>query len=189
MDDGFSRSLDDWTAYFALMGGAAATLLGLLFVAVSLRLNIFHQRAVADVRDFAALTMGTFLAAMAVAGAALAPHEQRTYLVLALLVIGVAGMLAMALIARVSFALSRAATGPDAPNPLGRWKVKPYALLAAGPYAAVIVAALLLWREHPYGLGWLAISEGWLLGAGTLTAWILLAHAGLEGGTPPSDPP
>ena len=61
MDDAFSQALADWTAFYALMGGAAATLLGLLFVAVSVRLNIFHQREVADVRDFAAFTFGTSL--------------------------------------------------------------------------------------------------------------------------------
>jgi hypothetical protein len=71
MDDAFSQALAEWTAFYALMGGAAATLLGLLFVAVSVRLNIFHQREVADVRDFAAFTFGTFLVAIAVAGFAL----------------------------------------------------------------------------------------------------------------------
>ena len=65
MDNAFSQALAEWTAFYALMGGAAATLLGLLFVAVSLRLNIFHQRQVADVRDFAAFTFGTFLVAIA----------------------------------------------------------------------------------------------------------------------------
>ena len=46
MNGAFADALDQWTTYFALMGGAAATLLGLLFVAVSLRLNIFHRREV-----------------------------------------------------------------------------------------------------------------------------------------------
>src|SRR5215212_11388860 len=31
MDNAFSQALADWTAFYALMGGAAATLLGLLF--------------------------------------------------------------------------------------------------------------------------------------------------------------
>ena len=73
MDDAFAQALAEWTAFYALMGGAAATLLGLLFVAVSVRLNIFHQRQVADVRDFAAFTFGTFLVAIAVAGLAHCP--------------------------------------------------------------------------------------------------------------------
>jgi hypothetical protein len=77
MDNAFSQALAEWTASYALMGGAAATLLGLLFVAVSVRLNIFHQHEVADVRDFAEFTFGTFLVAIAVAGFAIAPHAHR----------------------------------------------------------------------------------------------------------------
>jgi hypothetical protein len=185
MDEGFARALDEWTGYFALMGGAAATLLGLLFVAVSLRLNIFHQREVADVRDYAALTFGTFLAAMAVAGAALAPHEQRTVLALALLVIGVTGLLVLIRILRLTITLNREASGPDATASPHRWRGWTYALVAAGAYAAVIAAALLLWLAHPDALGWLAIAEGWLLGAGTVAAWILLSHAGSIGDQEP----
>jgi hypothetical protein len=36
-------------------------LIGLLFVALSLRLSIFPQRAPADIRDFALLTFANFL--------------------------------------------------------------------------------------------------------------------------------
>jgi len=99
MDDAFSQALDDWTAFYALMGGAAATLLGLLFVAVSVRLNIFHQREVADVRDFAAFTFGTFLVAIAVAGFAIAPHAHRFTLALSLLLVSLAAFVAIAGIA------------------------------------------------------------------------------------------
>jgi hypothetical protein len=190
MENGFARALDEWTGYFALMGGAAATLLGLLFVAVSLRLNIFHEREVADVRDYAALTLGTYLAALAVAGAALAPHEQRTILALALLVIGVTGLLALTRILRLTIVLDRDASRPGAPAPPNRFRGLAYALLAAGAYVAVIAAALLLWAAHPDALGWLAIAEGWLLGAGTIAAWLLLSHAGnVEVEAPATSPP
>jgi O-antigen/teichoic acid export membrane protein len=99
MDDAFSQALADWTAFYALMGVAAATLLGLLFVAVSVRLNIFHQREVADVRDFAAFTFGTFLVAIAVAGFAIAPHAHRFTLALSLLLVSLAAFVAIAGIA------------------------------------------------------------------------------------------
>src|SRR5215213_6983992 len=99
MDNAFSQSLTEWTAFYALMGGAAATLLGLLFVAVSVRLNIFHQRQVADIRDFAAFTFGTFLVAIAVAGLALAPHAHRFTLALSLLLVSLAAFVAIAGIA------------------------------------------------------------------------------------------
>ena len=95
MDQPFAQALTDWTAYYALTGGAAATLLGLLFVAVSLRLNIFHQLNVRDIRDFAAFTLATFLVAIVVSGVTLAPHGQRGTIALLLLLIGLGGLIAV----------------------------------------------------------------------------------------------
>src|SRR5829696_3024434 len=95
MDGTFAQALVEWTGFYTLMGGAAATLLGLLFVAVSMRLNIFHQSEVADVRDFAAFTFGTFLVAIAVAGLAIAPHAHRFTLALSLLLIGIVALFAI----------------------------------------------------------------------------------------------
>ena len=144
MDDTFSNALNEWTAYYALMGGAAATLLGLLFVAVSLRLNIFHQRNVADVRDFAALTFGTFLVALVVAGLALSPHERQARLAQLLLVVGIIGVLAIALIARTWVRLNLPATtaGPGFTSSATRGWV--FMLGMAAPYPGLIVVAVLL---------------------------------------------
>ena len=111
MDEAFAQALVEWSGFYTLMGSAAATLLGLLFVAVSMRLNIFHQSEVADVRDFAAFTFGTFLVAIAVAGLAIAPHAHRFTLAVSLLVIGVAAFCAIAWIARVWIRLNFPATG------------------------------------------------------------------------------
>src|SRR5829696_4573546 len=122
MDVTFSQALAEWTAFYALMGGAAATLLGLLFVAVSVRLNIFHQREVADVRDFAAFTFGTFLVAIAVAGLAIAPHAQRSTLALSLLFVGIAAFVAIVVVARLWIRLNPAATGPRPGYTAGEWR-------------------------------------------------------------------
>jgi hypothetical protein len=181
MDDSFARALDEWTTYFALMGGAAATLLGLLFVAVSLRLNIFHRHEVADVRDYAALTLGTFLVAITVAGITLAPHDHQGVIAPALLVVGVAGLLGVARVIRESRQLDRGTPGSQPESPSTRWRGWLYAVFSIVPYVAVCAAAVLLWIAHPNALGWLAITEGWLLVSGTVIAWILLSHAGQSG--------
>ncbi len=184
MDETFSQALSEWTAFYALMGGAAATLLGLLFVAVSVRLNIFHQRQVADVRDFAAFTFGTFLVAIVVAGLAIAPHAHRFTLALSLLLVGIAAFCAIAVIARLWIRLNFPAPGsrPDYASDERRgWA---YLLGMSGPYAGLIAVVALLWRSHPAALGWLAVVEGWLLVMGTVAAWVMLSHAG---GTPDED--
>lgn len=186
MESAFAQSLAEWTAFYALMGGAAATLLGLLFVAVSLRLNIFHQRQVADVRAFAAFTLGAFLVAIALAALALAPHLQPLSLALPLAVAGVAGLLAAAAVARLWMRLNlpAAGAGRDATR-LERQGVV-YLLVMAGPYAGLIVVAVLVWREHAAALGLLAIIEGALLALGTGAAWLMISHAHAAGDS--SDP-
>lgn len=178
MDEAFSRALAEWTAFFTLMGGAAATLLGLLFVALSVRLNIFHQRQVADVRDFAAFTFGTFLVAIAVAGLAIAPHAHRFTLAFSLLLVGIAAFFAIAWIARLWIRLNIPATGSRPGYTPGEWRGWAYMLGMSGPYAGLIAVVVLLWRSHPGALGWLAIVEGWLLVMGTVAAWVMLSHAG-----------
>lgn len=182
MNEPFSQSLADWTAYYALMGGAAATLLGLLFVAVSLRLNIFHRREVADVRDFAAYTLGTFLVAIAVAGLALAPHARRVSMALPLLLIGVAGLVTIAVIMRLSLRLNLPASREQPDLTLHAWKGWASMLGMAAPSAGLIVVAALLIGEHPAALGLLAVVEAALLVLGTAATWLMLSHAG--GGSP-----
>ena len=178
MDDAFSQALADWTAFYALMGGAAATLLGLLFVAVSLRLNIFHQRQVADVRDFAAFTFGTFLVAIAVAGFAIAPHAHRFSLALSLLLVSIAAFAAIAWIARLWIRLNPPADDGRPGYASGEWQGWAYFLGMSGPYGGLIAVVVLLWRSHPAALGLLAVVEGWLLVIGTVAAWVMLSHAG-----------
>jgi hypothetical protein len=178
MVETFEQALAEWTAFYALMGGAAATLLGLLFVAVSVRLNIFHQRQVADVRDFAAFTFGTFLVAIAVAGLALAPHTHRVSLALSLLLVAIAAFFSIAWIARLWIRLNPTAAGSRPGYTWGEWQGWAYLLGMSGPYAGLIAAVALLWQSHPAALGWLAVVEGWLLVMGTVAAWVMLSHAG-----------
>ena len=184
MESTFSQDLSEWTAFYALMGGAAATLLGLLFVALSVRLNIFHQRDVADVRDFAAFTFGTFLVAIAVAGLAIAPHVHRSTLALSLLLVSIAAFLAIAVVARLWIRLNDPATGPRPGYTPAEWRGWVYLLGMSGPYLGLIAVVVLLWRSHPAALGWLAVVEGSLLVMGTVAAWVMLSHAG---GTPPAE--
>lgn len=177
MGGSLSQSLADWTAFYALAGGAAATLLGLLFVAVSLRLNIFHQREVADIRDFAAFTLTTFLVAIVVAGLGLAPHERSEHLALPLFLVGVIGLV---FVTRIIFEWRRL-------NVEGakswRYQSRLWVIMAAmaAPNAGLIATAWLLRSGHPAALAWLAVVEGSLLVVGTAAAWMLLSHAGTGG--------
>jgi hypothetical protein len=181
VNDRFAQQLADWTAFYALAGGAAATLLGLLFVAVSLRLNIFHQREVADIRDFAAFTLYVFLMALVVAGLALAPHEESESLSTPLVVIGVIGI---AFVARITVEWRRLNVA-EAKSWRTSWLPWMIATAMAAPNAGLVATAWLLRNDHSDSLGWLAAVEGSLLVIGTAATWLLLSHAGASasGGT------
>jgi hypothetical protein len=177
VDATFSQQLEDWTAFYGLAGGAAATLLGLLFVAVSLRLDIFRRGEIADVRLFASYTLGTFLFAGAVAALALAPHEEPTRLGLLLMGIGIAGLIVQVRVVRTWCRLNR----PTIDLHPNQGPGHPHVPLFLGGMAAtqleLIATALLLWTAHPEALGLLAVAEVSLLSLGTLAAWLLLSNA------------
>lgn len=178
MDQSFDQSLSNWTAFYALMGGAAATMLGLIFVAVSLRLNIFRQLNMRDIRDFAGFTLGTFLVAILTAALALAPQGRQGAMALPLLLIGLGGLIAICWIIFewLRFDLPGAKSQPERARQQWRGWVNMGAL--ATPYVGLIAVSLLLWRGHPDALGLLSVVEGSLLVVGTAATWLMLSHAG-----------
>jgi hypothetical protein len=178
MDKVFAAALAEWTTFYTFVGGAAATLLGLLFVSVSLRLDIFRQREVADVRDFAAVTFASFLVALVVAGLALAPHQRWPTLALPLLALGLGGLAVVGYLVREWLRLNPRASGPRPGVTPSQWQG--WASLAglAAPFAGLVVVALLLWGGRAGALAGLAVVEGGLLGMATASAWLLLARAG-----------
>jgi hypothetical protein len=182
MDDVFTQALDEWTAFYALMGGAAATLLGLLFVAVSLRLNIFHQSAVEDVRNFAAVTMVTFLMAIAIAALVLAPHQHVGSLALALGVIGLGGLLAIGWVVRAWVRLNPPMKEAEMGYSPRQWEGWAFIALMGVAFLGMLAVAFFLWNEQLSALGGLAVIECWLLGMGTIASWVTLSHAGEDGG-------
>jgi hypothetical protein len=182
MDDAFAAALADRAAFHAFAGGAAATLLGLLFVSVSLRLDIFRRREVADVRDFAAFTFASFLAALAVAGLALAPRQRRPTLALPLLALGLAGLAVVGDLVREWLRLNPRAAAPRPGLDPGQWQGWAYVAGLAAPFAGLVGVALLLWDARSGALVGLAAVEGGLLATATVSAWLMLARAGASTG-------
>lgn len=182
MDDAFAGTVADWFGFYALLGGAAATLLGLLFVAVSLRLDLFRKRMLTDVRDFATVTFGSFLVAIVVAAVVTAPHARRGILAVALFLAAAVGLLMTAWVVRAWVRLNLAPrpagdhgdAGPTQPV----WVGLAYLAGMIAPYLGLLAAAALITADHRHALGMLAVSEGGLLVMGAVFAWILLSHAG-----------
>lgn len=172
METAFQAEVATWGNFYALLGGAAAALLGLLFVALSLRLGIFrHHRA--DIQDSAALAFATLLVAIGVAALMLAPNRDRETTTVILALVAIAGLVAQAWVWRVMRHLVAAGRAPE---PLAggaaMWATR-HALGGIG----LLLAAWLVWIGHLHGLGALGIVEVYLLGSGSASIWMLLAHA------------
>ena len=93
MDNSFSQAIVDWQGFYALAGAAAATLVGLLFIAVSLHLDIFGDESETELRALAEITLINFLTVLMMALFFLIPHQGRLGLALPLLAIAVFDLL------------------------------------------------------------------------------------------------
>jgi hypothetical protein len=181
VDDPIARNLTDWSGYYTLVGGMAATLLGLLFVAVSLRLDIFRRRVLADVREFATLIFGSFLVVIVIAALVLAPHGGSTSVTWVLLLAGLAGLFLIAWWGRVWIQVnlrSAPSSGGAIPGAQSPWQGVVTVGFFFVPYLGVLGSALLVATHHSQALGLLAISTGALLVLATVAAWVMLSHAG-----------
>ena len=188
MDGAFAETVEDWSGFYAFTGGAAATLLGLLFVAASLRLDIFRRREIADVRDFAGLTFASYLVALTVAGLSLAPHQRRSTLALPLAILGLTGLAAFAFFVREWRRLNPPASEPRPGLDPGRPQGWLFIFGVAAPFAGLVAVAGLLWGNRAEALAGLAIVQGALLAFATMNAWLMLSRAGAGVGQNSADP-
>lgn len=177
MDAAFSDALVEWIPFYALAGAAGATLLGLLFVAASLRLSIFRNPETADVSYFATFIFANMVGAMVVPGLALIPHESSRSLTICLAVLGVIGVVMHVNLLRLTYQLN---PKDASPNPgITPWTPSGRALLLAmlAPVAFLLVSARLVATGHGAAFMVLAFTEGLLLILPTGSAWLLVTHA------------
>ena len=84
----FSQIILGWQGFYTLMGTAAATLIGLLFVAVSINIEAFRRRAYTDLQLFATLTFNCFFYVLLISMFFLIPGLSPLGLGLPLLLLG-----------------------------------------------------------------------------------------------------
>jgi hypothetical protein len=87
MPDTLARLVHDWQSFYLLLGSAAASLVGLMFVALSIGSRLFTQRNVSALRAFVTPSVMHFVYVLVTAGVVLIPSQTRTSLGI-LLVVG-----------------------------------------------------------------------------------------------------
>lgn len=88
MPDTLTQSLQTWVNFYLLMGGASATLVGLMFVAIWLGSNLFTEQSVVGLRTFVSPTLMHFVYVLITSAVVVIPTVTRTFLSILLLLTG-----------------------------------------------------------------------------------------------------
>jgi hypothetical protein len=164
----FSQIIAEWETFYLLAGTAAATLIGLLFVAVSINIEAFRQRAYADLQLFATLTFNCFFYVLLIALIFLIPGLSALGLGLPLSVLGLLGLGNALLQQRRArrFQSRRGAT-----NIASRFLIPIVGLLG------LAIAGILLMARIAPSLYAVIVVIVFLLGSASVNAWVLLVRA------------
>jgi hypothetical protein len=169
MDAPLIEQLRAWHDVYALVGTAAATLIGLIFIAGSIAASYMTEQHGAGVQAFFSPTVVHFAAVLIICIVVSAPFYSRAPLAGLLFLIGIVG-LGYSLIVWVRMGHASFAASIDLSDRL--W----YAISPLGCHLFIMAAATVLWW-HVLGLELLAIGTVLLLIAGIRNAWDITAWA------------
>ena len=158
-------NISEWETFYLLAGTAAATLIGLLFIAISIQLDVFHKKTSANLQFFAALTFNCFFYVLLISMMFLIPGLSSLWLGLPLLTFGILALLGT-LIQR-----QRARIDPRITQ---RFTLPILGLII------LVVFAILLIKQIPQSLyGFVVVVLVFLISAAR-NAWDLLVSAGVK---------
>jgi hypothetical protein len=159
-----AQALERWHDFFVLVGTAGATLLALLFVAVSLGTGFLSDRDTSATRAFFSPVVIHFTAVFFIAAVALIPSHRPVFFAA---VIGISAI--------VGGAVSLFATAQLLSHDWTKYKQDhlAYGLLPTLAYVALLAAAAMIWKENEYALDVLAGGLLLLLVVNVRNAWDL----------------
>ena len=160
----FAGALKEWHEFYVLVGTAGATLVALLFVAVSLGAGFLTQDRAAATRAFFSPVVIHFAAVFVIAAVALVPTHRSAFF--AALIVACAGF-GFAVSAFTSIQLLRNRWTDYLQDHLS------YGLLPLAAYLALIAAAAMIFMRQPGSLDVLAGSLLVLLIINIRNAWDL----------------
>src|SRR5262249_23939388 len=88
----FAQTVTEWHDFYIMVGTAAATLVGLLFIGLTLNIDLIRRTDFADVQTLAVLTFNSFIYTVIIAMVYLIPQQDPAGLGLPLLAIGGFGL-------------------------------------------------------------------------------------------------
>jgi hypothetical protein len=166
MDTSFAELVEDWHDFDVLVGTAAATLVGLMFVAASIGASVFTEKDRAALKAFISPTVVHFTTVLVIAVVALVPTHEWHTLASLLALVGVAGAIYSASVWIELFVHRR--FNVDIVDRLF------YAGFPLVGHLLLLLAAFFLWRQSEAGLDLLAAGQITLLLAGIRNAWDMM---------------
>src|SRR5207302_1286073 len=89
MPDSLSQTFQNWQTFYFLIGGAAAGLVGLTFVAITVGSGVITQREIAGLRTFVNPTLIHFIYVLVTASVVVMPTVTRMQLGIRLVLAGI----------------------------------------------------------------------------------------------------
>jgi hypothetical protein len=169
MAEGFAEAIASWQPFYNLAGSAAFTLLGLIFVAVSINISIIAlAKEQGDLVQFARQTLGNFLTLVIVALIFMIPGQSPRGTGMPLFIVGILMMWRSAKLWKFQF-VSKGQRFLD--TALFRSNLL---IPNTVSYAVLIFISVQLFYGNVYYLSWMTLVVIWLLIAGSLNAWFLM---------------
>ena len=157
------ESLREWHEFFVFLGTVAATLVGAMFVVVSIGVGFLTRERAGEIREFVTPTMIHLATVILVSALALVPALEGRALAALL---GIAGIIGLVYSAAIGLNIRRRA--------VERGDRVWYALLPLFGYAALWAAALLAWLDAAAGPKTMAAALAVLLVASLRNAWDII---------------
>jgi hypothetical protein len=171
VDTAFAQALEPWHDFYAAVSAAAATLVGLLFVSLSVNLKLFTGDEHADSRAIAIETFANFVYVLSIALVLLIPDVSPSGVGITFGIFGVMGTLTT--VRRLSSA-SRRWRRRHARR-LTYWRfISARFILPLVSYLSLLVIATMLWSGNTEALSWLLFVIFTLLISAAQNAWDLL---------------
>ncbi|HEY1750330.1 MAG TPA: hypothetical protein VGG29_03650 [Caulobacteraceae bacterium] len=174
---------EGWDNYFLMLGGAAGSLIGLLFVVVTLTGNVERSRALRGSAIYLTPTMVHFAVALTASAVAEAPRIDPH---VAALVLAGAALAGLGNAIRTCFGIGELSHGGDPPHWSDVWM---YGGTPAAIYVALLIDAGTMWAARPFAVGALAVLVMVLLLVAIRNAWDLITWMAPGRDTPSSGPP
>lgn len=168
----YQEAVSGWRDFYILAGTSSATLVGLLFVGLSLHLRIVV--ASSEVRSLARVTLANFGAVLFVALFMVIPEDQSA---VASQIIG-AGALSLVIIAPSLIDAARRSRRTMQMEPIQRARLVLRFGLTTVSYVAIVIAGVLLFSSPRSAFVWLLIATVVLLVVSLRNTWDLLVTVG-----------